>query len=181
MKYSRNWLIELQKQTPSVDFLMFWGHQPDPNGKITASCLSQWWQTPFTVDNNSYATAEHWMMVGKAQLFGDKEILAQILKSSSPAEAKKLGRKVQNFDGAVWEQHKYELVKTGNLHKFGQNEPLKQFLLQTGQKVLVEASPLDTIWGIGLGKDNPNAQQASTWRGENLLGFALMEVRDSFL
>ncbi|WP_295221067.1 NADAR family protein [uncultured Chryseobacterium sp.] len=78
----------------------------------------------------------------------------------------------------LWDEHKYEIVKQGNLLKFSQNEKLKEFLLSTEDKVLVEASPYDTIWGIGMPETNPKAGNPSEWNGENLLGFALMEVRD---
>ena len=134
MKYSRTWLQELQNKGEKADFLMFWGHQPAANGEINHSCLSQWWPEPFEVEKVIYTTAEHWMMAAKARLFADARTLAEILACATPAEAKKWGRKVANFDGAVWEQHKYELVKTGNLHKFGKKETLKQFLLQTAPK-----------------------------------------------
>ena len=83
-----------------------------------------------------------------------------------------------NFDPAVWDKVKYSIVLNGNYYKFTQNQAMMDFLLSTGDKILVEASPLDTIWGIGLGKDNEKAFNIASWRGKNLLGFALMEVRD---
>jgi ribA/ribD-fused uncharacterized protein len=178
MKYNRIWLTEAQEAGADIDFLMFWGGQPNADGSISASCLSQWYESIFEVDNVKYPTAEHFMMASKARLFSDEETLAEIIACQTPAEAKKLGRKVKKFDPIIWDKHKYELVKIGNFHKFSQHEHLKIFLIQTDKKVLVEASPLDTIWGIGLGKDNEKAQKAATWRGENLLGFALMEARE---
>ena len=116
-------------------------------------------------------------MAEKARLFGD-DILVQILAAKSPAEAKKLGREIQGFDAEVWEAHKVDIVRAGNLHKFGQHKDLLKFLLSTGDRVLVEASPVDAIWGIGLAADAPEAADPARWRGPNLLGFALMEVRD---
>jgi ribA/ribD-fused uncharacterized protein len=163
----------------ALRFNFFWGHTPDKNGKITKSVFSQWWHQPFVVDGITYPTCEHWMMAGKARLFGDTEILAQILASSKPDEAKKLGRKVANFDGKIWNEHKFEIVRTGNMHKFSQHEELRQFLCNTRYHILVEASPYDNIWGIGLKADDARAQNPNLWRGENLLGFALMEVRDA--
>ena len=91
---------------------------------------------------------------------------------------KALGRKVRNFDPQVWDKVKYSIVLNGNYYKFTQNKEMMDFLLSTGDKILVEASPLDTIWGIGLDKDNEKAHNIASWRGKNLLGFALMEVRD---
>jgi ribA/ribD-fused uncharacterized protein len=118
------------------------------------------------------------MMVSKAKLFGDDKMISEILKASTPAEAKKLGRKVKNFDAELWEQHKFQIVVEGNFHKFTQHPALKIFLLNTAEKVLAEASPMDAVWGIGMAEDNPEVHNPVSWRGENLLGYALMEVRD---
>ena len=130
------------------------------------------------VDGIEYKTAEHWMMAGKARLFKDHAILEEIIACNQPMEAKKLGRKVKNFDPSVWNDHKYEIVKQGNYHKFSQDKELQEFLLNTKNRVIVEASPRDRIWGIGMGQANEKAQNPNLWRGQNLLGFALMEVRD---
>ncbi len=162
-------------------FLFFWGHQPSKDGSVTSSCFSQWWKADFTVDGIKYRTAEHWMMARKAELFQDQEMLEAILEVNSPMEAKKLGRKVQHFDPVIWDKHKYEFVKDGNRHKFEQHEDLKAFLLTTKKRIIVEASPRDRIWGIGMGKNNEHAEIPTKWRGQNLLGFALMEVRDDML
>jgi ribA/ribD-fused uncharacterized protein len=118
------------------------------------------------------------MMAGKAKLFNDHETLEEVLKSETPNQAKSLGRKVKNFDPKIWDEHKYEIVRHGNYLKFSQNDKLKEFLLSTNTKTLVEASPYDTIWGIGMLETDPKAVNPSFWNGENLLGFALMEVRD---
>ena len=118
------------------------------------------------------------MMAEKARLFNNDDIRQRIIAARHPDEAKKLGRQVRGFDPQVWDEQKYELVKTGNHQKFSQNPPLKNYLLTTGDRVLVEASPVDAIWGIGLAADHADAQAPARWQGENLLGFALMEVRD---
>ena len=110
-------------------------------------------------------------------LFNDTEIHDKIIEAVKPGEAKDLGREVRNFDDEAWKAQRYEIVKQGNIHKFSQYPLFADYLLATGDRVLVEASPRDTIWGIGLGGDNPKAQHPDTWRGLNLLGFALMEVR----
>ncbi len=163
----------------SFEYLFFWGHQKSKDGAITKSCFSQWYPTPILIDETRYATAEHWMMASKARLFKDDEILAQILESTDPKEAKALGRKVKNFDGVRWMNEARRFVTEGNVAKFGQNSDLKAFLLRTGDAVLVEASPNDSIWGIGLKADDKRAKHPSTWQGQNLLGFALMDVRES--
>jgi ribA/ribD-fused uncharacterized protein len=102
----------------------------------------------------------------------------KLSKPKNPGEVKELGRRIRNFDQTKWNDNKYEIVKAGNIHKFQQNKNLGEYLINTGSKVIVEASPTDTIWGIGLSSDSSMAQNPYTWRGENLLGFALMEARD---
>jgi len=159
-------------------FLFFWGHQPNKDGSISKTCFSQWWLSSFEVDKVTYKTAEHWMMAKKAELFNDKEVLEKIIKANSPAEAKKLGREVKNYDDKLWLANRYEIVKQGNYHKFSQNIDLKMFLLNTKDRVLVEASPVDPIWGIGMASDHKDVMNPEKWKGLNLLGFALMEVRD---
>ncbi len=177
MPYTLSALLARIEADDTLDFLFFWGHTNKTNA-VTAACLSQWWIQPFVVDNVSYPTAEHWMMAQKAILFGDDETLKLILEAPTPNQAKALGREVKNFDNAIWEQHRFDFVATGNLHKFEQNKDLKAFLLATGDKILVEASPYDQVWGIGLTANAPNVTDPTTWRGLNLLGFALMKTRD---
>ncbi|MER5807760.1 NADAR family protein [Streptomyces sp. NPDC002033] len=161
-----------------VKYLPFWGHRPRPDGRIGPSCLSQWWPSPFTVGDVRYATAEHWMMAGKARLFGDAEAERAALEAKSPAAAKKAGRLVRGFENAVWERERFALVVAGSVHKFGSDPALRSYLLGTGSRVLVEASPVDRIWGIGLAADDERALDPARWRGLNLLGFALMEARE---
>ncbi|WP_445456461.1 NADAR family protein [Flavobacterium sp. HNIBRBA15423] len=156
-------------------FLFFWGHQPSKDGTITKTCFSQWWKSSFTVEGIEYKTAEHWMMAKKALLFDDKEQYENILANESPAMAKKYGRAVKNFDDVLWKENCYQLVVEGNIHKFSQNKNLKEFLLNTDNQIIVEASPFDKIWGIGT---RSHIEDPKQWKGLNLLGFALMEVRD---
>lgn len=130
------------------------------------------------IEGDAYPTAEHWMMAGKARMFSDDKALAAILAAGSPKQAKALGREVRGFDAARWDDAKREIVMSGNLAKFSQHKELGQFLLSTGNKVIVEASPVDRVWGIGLAADDQRAENPLQWRGENLLGFVLMDVRD---
>lgn len=160
------------------DYLFFWGHTPRADGNLGKECLSQWWEAPFEVDGVTYSTAEHYMMASKARLFGDTATLEKILRAASPKAAKALGRKVTPFDGEGWNQQRVAIVVQGNLAKFGQNAALKAFLLETQERVLVEASPYDRIWGIGLRESAPEARDPAQWRGLNLLGFALIQVRE---
>ncbi|QHV97923.1 NADAR family protein [Spirosoma endbachense] len=178
MKYTMNWLLEKYEQSARLKYLFFWGHQPRKDGRIGESCFSQWWVAPFDVNGVQYRSAEQYMMAEKARLFDDTDVLEKILTCQSPAEAKKLGRLVQNFDPAVWDAESVAIVVAANAYKFSQHPDLKAFLLNTGERVLVEASPVDTIWGIGLAKDHPDCETPQKWPGKNQLGFALMEVRD---
>jgi ribA/ribD-fused uncharacterized protein len=160
------------------EFLLFWGHIPAKDGSVTKACFSQWWTAPFVIDGLTYPTAEHFMMASKARLFGDDAAFKRVLNATSPKQAKVIGRGVQGFDDELWTQERCQLVIAGNLAKFSQHPPLWDFLLSTGEKVLVEASPYDRIWGIGLSADDERAGKPEQWRGLNLLGFALMEVRE---
>lgn len=178
MVYNLEWLTGQFESEKRIKYLFFWGHQKSKSGELTSSCFSQWWASPFTVDGVKFNTAEHWMMAQKALLFDDKEIYEQVIMAKSPAEAKALGRQVRNFDEATWNNKRFEIVLKGSLEKFTQHEDLKAFLLNTKERVLVEASPVDSIWGIGLAADSDKAENPKLWNGLNLLGFALMEVRD---
>jgi ribA/ribD-fused uncharacterized protein len=171
-------LVARRQAGEELDFLFFWGHRPNKDGSISRTCFSQWWQGAFKAHGETFPTAEHYMMYQKAVLFADAESAELVLKADTPDAAKKLGRKVQNFDGAVWNQRKYGLVLEGNLYKFMQNDRLKAYLMSTGDKILVEASPYDQIWGIGMNAEHPDIQNPGLWKGENLLGFALMEARE---
>jgi len=160
-----------------VEFLFFWGHQQERDGGVGAGCLSQWSPFGFTVDGLRFATAEHYMMWRKAILFDDRAMAERILAAPHPGAAKALGGRVAGFDQRTWNAHRVPIVAAGNLAKFGQHPELRAYLLGTGQRVLVEASPMDRIWGIGLTRDDPAATDPASWRGLNLLGFALMQVR----
>lgn len=178
MNYSKDWLKKEFAENRPVEFLFFWGHKPSNDGSIIKTCMSQWWPVTFEEEGIIYKTAEHYMMVGKAKVFNDQEMIAKIIASETPKEAKALGRQVKNFDPATWDKHKIQVVIRANVLKFSQNAELKAFLLNTGNTVIVEASPRDVIWGIGMGAHNPKSLDPNTWRGRNLLGFALMEARD---
>jgi ribA/ribD-fused uncharacterized protein len=171
-------LISAIEQGATFTFLPFYGHAPEPDGSVGLSCLSQWWPAPFAVDGDTFATAEHYMMWRKATMFGDHDTAARIPHAETPKEAKALGRQASGFDQKAWEAARYEIVVDAGRHKFGQHDDLREFLLGTGDQVLVEASPRDRIWGVGLGRNNPDVHDPRRWRGLNLLGFALCDVRD---
>lgn len=162
------------------DFIYFWKHQ-EHKGKITKACLSQWYPCSFEADGTVYNCAEQYMMVEKARIFGDEATRQEILLASDPAIIKKLGRKVCNFDADIWNEKSIEVVYNGNLQKFSQNQKLKDFLLSTGKSTLVEASPYDRIWGIGKSEEEKDINIPHFWKGENRLGFILMEVRETLL
>ncbi len=173
-------LAELRQRCDAGEtfkYLYFWGHTPQRDGRVSNSCFSQWFEAAFEVDGAHYATAEHYMMAEKARLFGDGATLAKVLAARTPGAAKAEGRKVAGFSEEVWLAHRFPIVCAANHAKFSQHPALRAFLLETGDKVLVEASPSDRIWGIGLSATAPAANDPNTWDGLNLLGFALMHTR----
>ena len=178
LKYSRQWLIKEVSRGKKKKYIFFWGRANKNDAELTKSCLSQWWASRFVVKKNKYTSAEHWMMAEKARLFQDNEMEIKILQASKPATVKAFGRQVKNFDETLWKEHRSNIVIEGNFHKFSQNPDLKKFLLNTKKRILVEASPFDKNWGIDLEEDHEHAKNPRLWKGENLLGFALMEVRD---
>ena len=163
----------------SFDYRYFWRPRPESGGGKGIGVLSQWWPEAFEVGGETFWTAEHYMMAGKAALFGDKEVRAELLADPNPAKAKDFGQKVRNFDESKWRAQREAIVLAGNLAKFRQHADSCEVLLATGKAVLVEASPYDRIWGIGLGPDAAPSTDPPSWRGANLLGFILMRVRDT--
>ena len=135
-------------------YIFFWGHNEKNQGEIAKKCLSQWYNCLFEVDGITYYTAEQYMMSQKALLFNDNETNLKIMQEKDPKTYKALGRQVKNFDPSLWDKNKFEIVVKGNIAKFSQNEELKKFLLNTNDKILVEASPHDKIWGIGMDENH---------------------------
>ncbi len=178
MRYSREQLIEQIQQGQEFEYLLFYGHKASADGSVTSSCCSQWFLAPFEIDGIVYPTAEHYMMAEKARLFDDQDMLTNILESKTPKEAKAFGRKVQNFDEKVWQKHCSDIVVKANQAKFRANPDFADWLVATAPKIIVEASMWDRIWGIGMVASAPGARDPQKWKGLNLLGFALMEVRD---
>jgi ribA/ribD-fused uncharacterized protein len=143
-----------------------------------SSPFSQWYRCSFRVDDVAFNCAEQFMMHGKAKLFDDAGVAAEILAATHPRDHKALGRKVKNFDDAAWKRARERIVLDGNRAKFTQNPELQTLLLATRGTTLVEASPYDRIWGIGLAATDPRAQDATQWKGQNLLGKILTALRD---
>jgi ribA/ribD-fused uncharacterized protein len=170
-------LLAAEAAGERLKYLPFWGHTPPPDGHIGPHVLSQWFLHPFEHEGVRYRTAEHFMMAAKARLFGDHEKLVSILDAVTPAEAKKFGREVRGFSSDVWEIECLAIVREGSIAKFSSSPALRAYLVGTGDRVLVEASPRDRIWGIGMGRNNASVARPSEWRGRNLLGFALMQAR----
>jgi hypothetical protein len=141
--------------------------------------FSQWQKSPFISDNCFYSNCEQYMMAEKAKLFNDLEIRDEIFNTTSPKDIQTLGRKIRNFDQEIWNSHKRDIVLKGNLAKFSQNDLLYDSLISTENRILVEVNPVDKIWGIGLSSSDKEIFNPKTWKGENLLGFILTEVRES--
>lgn len=150
-------------------FTFFWQNR---------SPFSNWYPSKFTHNGINFTRGEQYMMYQKAMLFGDSEVAQAILLTDNPKEQKDLGRLVRNYDDAKWAAVRVDVMVEGLFEKFNQNEYLKQALLDTGDTEIVEASPYDRIWGIGWTEEDPEAQDKSKWRGQNLLGIVLMKVRD---
>jgi len=161
-------IINMNKEFTPEDFTFFW-----------QGPLSQWHKCHFIWRFDYFNCAEQYMMYNKATFFQDYETAKKIMKSSNPKEQKSLGKKIKNFNPKEWDEVKKEIVIEGNYCKFSQNENLKKILLNTKDRILVEASPFDKVWGIGLPQNNKHILNPRKWKGKNLLGFCLMEVRES--
>lgn len=142
------------------------------------SCpFSQWMESEFVVEGVTYNGAEQYMMAGKAKLFGDEETLAKIMAIKYPRDQKNLGRQVKNFNPQKWDKFCRKIVFDGNLAKFTQNKILENALKDTIGTCLVESSPYDKVWGIGIGTCDPDRLDPSKWKGPNYLGQVLNQVR----
>jgi ribA/ribD-fused uncharacterized protein len=149
-------------------FLFFWGGP-----------FSQWYKSNFSENGITFNCAEQYMMYSKAKMFNDEFAMKKILESSNPKKQKELGRTVTDYDDKIWNEHKIQIVTQGNYLKFSQNLHLKEILVKTKDKIIVEASPYDRIWGIGLGTDDKKILDPKNWRGTNWLGEAIMKVRET--
>lgn len=165
----------------------WWGGFPGQNGGFKRMIYNSYgkcyaWLDKTTEWNDlQWNCAEQWMMANKATLFDDLETLKKILDTTHPAEQKKLGREVVGFQPDVWDDVKYEIVGAGILDKFEQNLDLEVFLNQFHpDTIFAEAAPWDSVWGIGLGPNDPDALDIYKWKGENLLGRIIGEVRRNF-
>lgn len=140
--------------------------------------FSNWFISEFEVKGIRFNCVEQMMMLAKARLFGDAITAEKILAASHPREHKALGRSVSGYDDEIWKERRGRIVAHGCYAKFSQNQVLREALLATGDTLLVEASPYDSIWGVGLGQHDPRILDPRQWKGQNLLGIALMQVRD---
>lgn len=160
---------------PEEKYVFFFGGTKNlPN-----SYLSNWYPCTFEINGIQYNCVEQFMMACKANIFGDTQTLERVMSSTNPSEQKRLGKQVLGFSDEVWDTWKERVVFQGCLAKFDQNLDLKSKLLSTKGKKLVEASPYDKIWGIGISEDDPKRFDESKW-GQNLLGKVLMKVREQY-
>ncbi|MGC3946558.1 MAG: NADAR family protein [Chryseolinea sp.] len=178
MKYDLAWLKRQYDGGDRPEFLFFADGPIDPGEKSSLAILTQWFPSPFQVNSDQYHHAAHWMMVQKARLFGDRTAEKELLVLRGNDEIGTRGKQIAGFDQRHWDHHRYSIVVQGNLHKFTQHQSLRAYISSTHPLVLTEANPEDKIWGIGMNADAPGVTNPHHWRGLNLLGFALMEVRD---
>lgn len=157
-------------------YIFFCSHVPN---KLGVHIFSQWFPCKFTDGKVNYLNAEQYMMSQKSLLFGDHEVYNLVMETDDPEIMKKLGRKIKGFDEKIWDEHKFKIVVDGNHLKFGQNPELFKKLKSTGNKIIVEAASYDIVWGIGLKAEVAVNIPEQDWPGLNLLGKALMKVRDS--
>jgi hypothetical protein len=143
--------------------------------------FSQWHKSPFIMYGTLYNCAEQFMMASKARLFNDQQTLQKIMEEDSAKEQQALGRQVKDFDKTKWDRVARQLVYRGNIAKFSQNPLICKKLVATEGTTLVEASPIDKIWGIGLTEDDSSAKDRSAWKGKNWLGETLTKVRDDIM
>lgn len=156
------------------NYLFFW-RETSANG-----FCSNWYPAPFTRDGKLFPTSEHYMMYHKALLMEDSECAAKILQTDSPKIAQKLGRKTKTWDEQLWIDNRERIMLEACTLKFKQNTELQTLLIKTHPKILVEASPFDKIWGIGLSASHKDAANPKKWKGLNLLGKTLVQVRNLF-
>ena len=169
MQYSKDEITSQQKL--DLEFVNFW-HNGDDHFN------SQWQISDFLVDTHRYFCTEQYMIAEKARVFRDRKRRMKIMETTNLMEMKALGRKVKKFRSKTWDKMKYSVVLNANYYKFSQNKEMRNRLLNINDRVIVEANPTDIIWGIGLAKNDSEASNPKVWLGLNLLGFALMEVRD---
>lgn len=139
--------------------------------------LSNWYSSDFTVDNIRFCSVEQYMMYQKAVIFNDEDTADKIMNETEPSAIKKYGREISGYDDIIWNGIRQLVVYKGLLAKFSQNEFLKAKLKATGNAILAECAVRDKIWGNGVSMDDPDRYDLSKWKGTNLLGFSLMQVR----
>lgn len=149
-------------------------HNPDEENGY----LSNWYISTFSVGGVPFTSMEQYMMFEKARVFKDFKILYEMLKTNDVAVIKKLGRQISGYNDVIWNGIRQNIVFRGAYQKFSCNEDIKKKLLGTGDAILAECAVNDKIWGIGLGMDDLKALSIDMWKGQNLLGFTLMSVRD---
>ncbi len=140
--------------------------------------LSNWYLSNFVIDGILFSSMEQYMMYKKAMCFDDKVVAGEILETKDVAKIKALGRQVSNYNDSIWNGMRQIIIYEGLIAKFTQNEILKEQLKSTGDAILAECAVQDKIWGIGLSMKDSNRLDIDKWKGQNLLGYALMLVRN---
>ena len=174
---------ELKIDPATANYVFFWKPRPKTRGVVDEACCCQWWFSKVNVNGVDFPTAEHAMMYGKAELFGDRVAMSAIMEEEQPYAVKAIGRQVKPFNASTWDEKSYDIVLNINREKFNQDQRLKDWLLkQPKNTVFVEASPLDRIWGMGLENNGRvDLTDIRNWRGFNKLGFVITQVHQEML
>lgn len=170
-------LVDLVEGGGGAPCLLFWGHRRERDGSMGTGCLAAGWPAPFELHGVRFATVEHHLAWAKARLAGEPEMMDAALRASHPGVARSVGLDVP-LAREVWQEQRWEIAVAAHAAKFEQNPAEGAYLDATAPQVLVGTDPADTVWGIGLLATDPAVHDPRTWRGQNLLGFTLMEVRD---
>lgn len=181
MNYSNAWLIQqiITGETPS--YTCFLSDRCMQNADWDTNCFNENYYAPFKVEGIVYNTVQHWLMAQKAALFYDAVSMEKIIACKTAAHAKLLGSQIKQVDEDVWLANAYALVVKGNVHKFAQHGTLKQKLINTSHSIIVAITPNDCLWGNGMNYQPNQPFNPIKWKGANLLGYALMDVRDILL
>lgn len=164
----------------SLRFVFFGECHSEFTDSVGKECFSRWYSLAFEIEGKSFFCIEQYMMAEKACFFDDEECERRIMNNNDIEDITLLGQQIKIFDGFLWDNYKKDVIRQGNVAKFADNKELFEFLISTDDAILVEATPYDVVWGIGMREGDQGIDNPHNWKGENILGFTLMKIRDFF-